>query len=138
VSRVALMLIAAVEIGAFLHDYFGDYRLRAFDEFDGGRGEILREAFRRREGRPLIVPGGLHADTTYGVLLAYWGKLDTRRWSPEYLDAIGIHAWRGDWPRGSLIVLGPEEPPSPPPPTARVLFSVADPAGVRRQRLIAP
>lgn len=128
-------VVAALEIGIFLHDYFGDYRGRAFDHFDGGRGAVLREAFRHRNGSPLIVPGGLHADRHYSVFLAYWGRLPTASWSPEFLDGIGIHVWRAEWPPGSLVVLDPGEPVVPPPPTARLLHAVLDPRGETRYRL---
>jgi hypothetical protein len=131
----AFGVVAALEIGLFLHDYFGDYRNRAFDHFDGGRDAVLREAFRHRGGRPLIVPGGLHADRHYSVFLAYWGRLPTASWSPEFLDGIGIHAWRAEWPPGSLVVLDPGEPVVPPPPAARLLHAVLDPQGETRYRL---
>jgi len=124
----ALAFVAAIDAGAFLLDYFGAYRDRAFESFDSGKGAILKIALEKRAGRALYVPRGIDSPVRERLLVAYWAGLPTADLSEEALIAHGIHAWEGEAPPGSLIVVDRR---GPMPAAARPVLTLSKGGEVR-------
>ena len=136
IAAAILALLAVLNAGIFVADYFGGFRDRAFDAFDSGKGIVLKEAFARRASRPLYVPAPLLTHERLEVFIPYWGGLRVEPWLREGPSAFGIHPWMTETPAEGLIIhnwfreahdgtFGGVRRTSGPPVGARAIFSVA-------------
>lgn len=96
----------------FVADYFGPYRHRSLEAFSSGGSVLIRKALALRGPGHLYLPPYVHMSPRLSVIPAYWARVPTTEWPPSGLDRFRIHAWGGQAPAGSLIIMdGMQAPP---------------------------